>query len=162
MGVQCKYNITTTELADYLFRWKIAEIYKSIFFEFVHARRIMSHKELWDVKRFKTAKIFIHAWLNLIDNVTKDYNRKLYQIQQLSSSSLQKSKDASDGHWLYIFNQVHCYLKFIFEYICWCEKANFTKKNISHSMAKHAALFVLHIFWLLKSIDQAYIIHQQK
>ena len=46
MSVQCKYNITTTELADYLFRWKIAEIYKSIFFEFVHARRIMSHKEL--------------------------------------------------------------------------------------------------------------------
>ena len=29
MNVQCKYNITTTELADYLFRWKIAEIYKS-------------------------------------------------------------------------------------------------------------------------------------
>ena len=59
---------------------KLLKYNKSIFFEFVHARRIMSHKELWDVKRFKTAKIFIHAWLNLIDNVTKDYNRKLYQI----------------------------------------------------------------------------------
>ena len=113
-------------------------------------------------KRFEYGnckKKYIHAWLNWLTMQTKRINIETNAWCYDFKVRYKNQRMLPTGHWLWIFNITISIPKKIYlnKYVD-VKKANFTQKPISHSMEKHAASFVLRIFWLLKSIYQACII----